>query len=284
MSAENYSPLEAGREEESLFFSTTPQEQACVGHLRGDFGGGAEFWTTWWEHQDNLKTQDFKDELDELVKALRKDGPLKDLRSMERFCREHPQARMSPESGSDYYGFRVDTAQRRYCLRFLPRRGDYNFYIYCYQTDKLERSGPQTPREEPVNKKIKVLVVEPMKPCEVREIPDSLEAMQGIVGGLIEFSAPFSDSAVIICNEEGKNLDLPYNRPLCGLDGIPYDILCGTFFVAGVEREELVSLTDGQIERYKDLYDNMIILTAEKEPPQEKKAPKGQKKKRHNER
>ena len=29
--------------------------------------------------------------------------------------------------------------------------------------------------------KIKILVVEPMKPCEVREIPDTLEAMQALV-------------------------------------------------------------------------------------------------------
>ena len=277
MNADKYPVLETGRDEECLAFSTTPQEQACIGHLRGDFGRGAEFWTTWWEHQDNLKSQGFKDELDDLVNTLRKDGPLKDLPSMECFCREHPQARMSPESGSDYYGFRVDTARRRYYLRFLPRRGDYNFYIYCYQTDKLERAEPQANR-------LKVLVVEPMKPCEVREIPDSLKAMQEIVGGHIEFSAPFPDPAAIICNEQGKNLGLPYNRPLCGLDGIPYDILCGTFFVARVEGEKLVSLTDQQIEKYKNLYDNMVVLTAEKEPPQEKKAPKGQKKRRHNER
>ena len=30
---------------------------------------------------------------------------------------------------------------------------------------------------------MKILVVEPMKPCEVREIPDTLEAMQALVGG-----------------------------------------------------------------------------------------------------
>ena len=58
---------------------------------------------------------------------------------MQSFCWKHKQAQMSPESGKDYYGFRVDTPKRRYYLRFLPLRGNYNFYIYCYQTDKLER-------------------------------------------------------------------------------------------------------------------------------------------------
>ena len=37
--------------------------------------------------------------------------------------------------------------------------------------------------------KIKILVVEPMKPCEVREIPDTLDAMRQIVGGDIEAQA-----------------------------------------------------------------------------------------------
>ena len=65
--------------------------------------------------------------------------------------------------------------------------------------------------------KIKVLVVEPTKPCEVREIPDTLEAMQQIVGGCIE-SVSFEREA-IICNENGKLLDLPFNRPLLDESG-----------------------------------------------------------------
>ena len=104
-----YPIFETGRDEENLFFSTATEEQACVGHLRGDFGSGTEFWTTWWDHHEELKDQPFRDELDAVVNALRKDGPLKDLRSMEDFCRKRPRSRMSPASGSDYYGFRVDT-------------------------------------------------------------------------------------------------------------------------------------------------------------------------------
>ena len=40
----------------------------------------------------------------------------------------------------------------------------------------------------------------------------------------------------------------------------PYDIICGTFFVAGLGQQDFVSLTDEQIQRYKSLYDNMQIL------------------------
>ena len=158
MSGEMYSIFETGREEENLFFSTTTEEQACVGHLRGDFGSGTEFWTTWWDHLEELKDQPFRDELDAVVNALRKDGPLKDLRSMEDFCRKRPQSRMSPASGSDYYGFRVDTGRYRFYLRCRPRREDYNFYIYCYQTDKFERAAelppkPVTQEKQPSQKK-----------------------------------------------------------------------------------------------------------------------------------
>ena len=119
--------------------------------------------------------------------------------------------------------------------------------------------------------KIKVLVVEPMNPCEVREIDGSLETMQAIVGGYIQAVYPFPfDEIALICNEEAKLMGLPYNRPLTDNHGIPYDIICGTFFLAGQGGEDFVSLTDEQIERYKGLYDNMMVLTAEKVPPKQK--------------
>lgn len=115
---------------------------------------------------------------------------------------------------------------------------------------------------------MKVLVVEPMKPCEVREI-SGLEDMQAIVGGHIQAVYPFRDDELaLVCNEDGKRLGLPYNRPLTNDRGIPYDMICGTFFLAGVGAEDFVSLTEEQIQRYKSLYDNMVVLTAEKPAPQ----------------
>lgn len=129
------------------------------------------------------------------------------------------------------------------------------------------------------DKTIKVLVVEPMKSCRVAEIPDKLEVMQAIVGGYIQEVAPFTEPVVIVCNEEGKLQDLPYNRPLLDRNGLPYDIVCGTFFIAGVQGEHFASLTDDQIRVYKSLYDNVVVLTAEKEPPKGRDT--GQKKGSH---
>ena len=106
---------------------------------------------------------------------------------------------------------------------------------------------------------MKVLIVEPMKPCYVREI-SGLNDMQEIVGGHIEAIYPFKEQVAIIANEEGKILGLPFNRPLSDERGVPYDIVCGTFFLAGLGAEDFVSLTDEQIQRYKSLYDNVQVL------------------------
>ena len=99
---------------------------------------------------------------------------------------------------------------------------------------------------------MKVLVVEPQKPCRVQEI-NSLADMQRIVGGDIEAVYPFQEPVALVCNSEGKLLGLPMNRPLLDEDRLP-------FFIAGLGQEDFISLTDEQIQRYKSLYDNMQIL------------------------
>ena len=52
---------------------------------------------------------------------------------------------------------------------------------------------------------MKVLVVEPLKPCYVREI-EGLQAMQEIVGGHIEAIYPYEEQVAVIANEEGSCL------------------------------------------------------------------------------
>ena len=64
--------------------------------------------------------------------------------------------------------------------------------------------------------KISVLLVEPNKYPKMVEIDDTLEAMQGVVGGDIEEYMPFEDEVAIICNEEGKVNGLTPNRAVYG--------------------------------------------------------------------
>ena len=75
---------------------------------------------------------------------------------------------------------------------------------------------------------MRVLVVEPELKPEVRDIDDSLKAMQKIVGGLIQ-PIYLDDSVALICNDEGKLMNLPPNRGLRDRNGQMYDIVFGTF-------------------------------------------------------
>ena len=122
------SPDEAG-----LFYSTTDAEEdqklACVGHLRMDFGPrGHEFWHTWCPHNnDELNVPAFKAELDQVMAEFRERGPLKDLSAMSEYCGAHPRGRL--ESWDGAFGFITESEGYRYCLRCIPRRGDYNGYL-----------------------------------------------------------------------------------------------------------------------------------------------------------
>ena len=79
---------------------------------------------------------------------------------------------------------------------------------------------------------MRVLVVEPEHRPEVKEIEDSLRTMQNIVGGYIQ-TVHLDDSVVLVCNEEGKFMNLPPNRGLRDKNGQMYDIVFGTFFLCG---------------------------------------------------
>lgn len=100
---------------------------------------------------------------------------------------------------------------------------------------------------------MQILVVEPERRPEVREIDGSLRSMQEVVGGLIQ-PIPLDDPDVIlVCNDEGKLLNLPANRGLRDENGQIYDIVCGAFFICGApaDCDHFTSLTTEQIERYR---------------------------------
>lgn len=124
------------------------KERGVIGHIRGDFGSGKEFWTTWWPHQNELNKQPFKSELDAVVNWLRQDfGPLKSLDSMARFCqlRAH-DAKL--EHAIPAYGFQVETPNHQYFLRCNPTPKDYNFYIYCTDKAAQREHARETPKQE----------------------------------------------------------------------------------------------------------------------------------------
>ena len=101
---------------------------------------------------------------------------------------------------------------------------------------------------------MKVLVVRPMEMPEVQEIDHTLSAMQELVGGTIQAVRALTDD-----------------------HGVPYDIVCGTFFIAGLKEDDFASLTEQQIEKYKDKYSNEMILSVPKQPEAHKEPMKKEK-------
>ena len=98
---------------------------------------------------------------------------------------------------------------------------------------------------------MKVIMMEPSKKAEVKEIDGSLSNMQDIVGGWIELFCPFEHENVgVIVNEEGKILNLPANRAVVKENKI-IDILAGPAFIVNLDsdEEDFQSLTDEQVNR-----------------------------------
>ena len=109
-----------------------------------------------------------------------------------------------------------------------------------------------------------VLKVVPYKTPETIEIDGGLESMQAVVGGLIQAIYPFEEPVALVCNDEGKLLNLPASRVLLEpkTEDIR-DIIFGTFFLCGApaDSENFTSLTPDQIKTYtKRFYSPEIIL------------------------
>ena len=94
---------------------------------------------------------------------------------------------------------------------------------------------------------LRILMVEPHKAPYEASVPHELFAMQQTVGGLIEVVRN-GDGTLLVCNEEGKLLGMEGNRR------IPGDVLAGPFFVVGDAGETFRSLTEEELERYRERF------------------------------
>lgn len=101
-----------------------------------------------------------------------------------------------------------------------------------------------------------VLVVEPgLLPYEKKI--DGLADMQEIVGGPIQAIYPFQEEVAVVCNEEGLNLGMEFNRSILERD---YGGIFGPFFVCGLGGESFASLTPEQMKTYKERFKKAEIL------------------------
>lgn len=98
--------------------------------------------------------------------------------------------------------------------------------------------------------KIKVIIKRPDEHHgHVTWISDTLENLQKTVEGYIEV-IPSIDGMKIICNEEGKLMNLPSNMSI----GIPgrEDILCGTIIVCRIKSDKFASIKDDDFKKWKE--------------------------------
>ena len=101
---------------------------------------------------------------------------------------------------------------------------------------------------------IEVVKVSPQKPAEIVKIENTLRGLQAAISveapyvGLIEIIQPDNEGdwkICLLCNEEGKILNLPLNRR------VGNDIICGTFYITSQDKYgNLASLNEAQKQKY----------------------------------
>ena len=85
------------------------------------------------------KSEEFKNELDEVVNTLRENhGLLHNRYDMKAFAKSYPSSALQGNYCTEY-GFRMDTEKYAFLFRCNPTKGDYNFYCYCYVKEWLDR-------------------------------------------------------------------------------------------------------------------------------------------------
>ena len=100
--------------------------------------------------------------------------------------------------------------------------------------------------------RMNILLLEPSKRPRSAVITGTLQSMQQVVDGPIQAVYPFAEPVALICNEEGKLRNLPWNRALRDEAGQIYDIVAGTCFLCAVppDADSFAGLTDAQLETF----------------------------------
>jgi hypothetical protein len=131
---------------------------------------------------------------------------------------------------------------------------NHNFDYLVGLAKQMYQEAEKNAAENPTTPTIQVVIVEPNKKPYKEYIPNNLKAFNEIVGGYIEniFIGDTAKGANIglIVNEEGKILNLPYNKRIFGNSGY-YDILVGTIIITAYNLQgDNISLTDQEADKY----------------------------------
>lgn len=105
---------------------------------------------------------------------------------------------------------------------------------------------------------MRILYKEPFKDAVVKDIGGSLQDIQELVGGYFQTVPIIPESRVLVlCNEEGKLLDLKPNIML------PYDVIVGNIMLMAMDGEELVGLSEQEIKIFTEYLGKIDISKME---------------------
>ena len=106
-------------------------------------------------------------------------------------------------------------------------------------------------------KAMQILVVEPRKaPC-LREVEES--DFHSILGGDYSVTHPFGPEVAVLCREDGRESGLEWNRALYNGRGQVYDVIAGTFLVAGMDGDKITSLPDDLANKYNRRFQTIEV-------------------------
>ncbi|MFI3327459.1 MAG: DUF3846 domain-containing protein [Clostridia bacterium] len=106
--------------------------------------------------------------------------------------------------------------------------------------------------------KIKIVKIEPNQKPVVKEIENNLDSLQSEVGGLIQ-CVYLEDGNIAVINDEGKINGSEPNR------WIADDIICDPFFICGDDGEDFASLSEQDLDKYKEEFDQIPEFTGDEQ-------------------
>ena len=99
-------------------------------------------------------------------------------------------------------------------------------------------------------------MVEPHESPHELFITDQLDDLQETVGGLIEIIGN-GDGTLLVCNDEAKLNGIDGNHRLNG------NVIAGPFFVVGEDGENFRSLTDEEMQKYMQRFQEIEDISPE---------------------
>ncbi len=129
---------------DEILYSYTQSQQIAgqtgsVGYMRGDFGdSGQNFYTSWFDINPILKTDEIKKNFNYLINTLNDRDFLQSAKQMRAFFKKAQATCVEGKFGTQSV-MRVDSGNYSYIFRACPVGIDYDFYVFAYMKDQLDR-------------------------------------------------------------------------------------------------------------------------------------------------